>query len=82
MAQSALGQVNYDLKDSEIENQSYRRSLYAVTNIAKGEKITADNMRSIRPGLGLKPKYYDQAMGKTAKNDIDRGTPLSWDLLD
>jgi len=82
IAHSALGQVNYDLKDSEVENQQFRRSLYVVADIAKGAKLTGENIRSIRPGLGLKPKYYEEVMGKVAVKDIPRGRPLSWDMLE
>lgn len=81
IAQASLGTVNYDLKASEVENQRFRRSLYAVADIAEGADLTEENFRSIRPGLGLKPKYYDDVMGKTATRDIARGTPLSWDML-
>jgi len=82
IAHSALGQINYDLKDSEVENQQFRRSLYVVADIAKGAKLTGENIRSIRPGLGLKPKYYEEVMGKVAVKDIPRGRPLSWDMLE
>ncbi len=82
IAHSALGQINYDLKDSEVENQQFRRSLYAVADIAKGAKLTEENIRSIRPGLGLKPKYYEDVMGKIAAQNISRGSPLSWDMLE
>ncbi len=82
MAHSALGQANYDLKKSEIENQRFRRSLYVVADIKKGELLSADNIRSIRPGLGLKPKYYDDVIGKKAKQDISYGTPLRWDQIE
>ncbi|MCF6216874.1 MAG: pseudaminic acid synthase [Emcibacter sp.] len=82
IAHSALGQINYDLKDSEVENQQFRRSLYVVADIAKGAKLTTENIRSIRPGLGLKPKYYEDVMGKIAAQNISRGSPLSWDMLE
>ncbi len=81
IAYSSLGTVNYDLKNSEIENQRFRRSLYAVTDIKKGDILNEGNIRSIRPGLGLKPKYYDQILGQKALQDIPRGTPLSWEML-
>ena len=81
MAFDALGKADYELKQSEIENQKFRRSLYAVENIAKGEILTERNIRSIRPGLGLKPKYYDEILGQKALCDIAKGTPLSWGLL-
>ena len=81
-AHGALGQVSYDLKQSEVENQKFRRSLYAVADIQKGAALSPDNVRSIRPGLGLKPKYYDDIMGKKAARLITRGSPLSWDMLE
>lgn len=81
VAHAALGRVDYDLKDSEIENQLFRRSLYAVADIAKDARLSAENIRSIRPGLGLKPKYYGELIGKKATRDIPRGSPLSWDMV-
>ncbi|MCF8473601.1 MAG: pseudaminic acid synthase [Emcibacter sp.] len=81
VAHDALGDVNYDLKKSELATQRFRRSLYAVANIKKGEMLTENNIRSIRPGLGIKPKYYDEVLGQKACQDIARGTPLSWDML-
>lgn len=80
-AHAAMGRVHYDLKESEKENQRFRRSLYAVTDICKGAPLTAQNCRSIRPGLGLKPKYYDDVIGMKATRDIARGSPLTWDML-
>lgn len=81
VAQAALGTANYDLKDSERENQRFRRSLYVVADIKKGEALTEHNVRSIRPGLGLKPKFYEAVLGKKATTDVMRGTPLSWDMV-
>jgi len=77
----ALGRVNYERKESEKGNVVFRRSLYAVKDIAAGEELTPENVRSIRPGHGLAPKHYDAVLGRRAKVDIARGTPLSWDLL-
>ena len=81
-AYAALGKVDYDLKASEVENQRFRRSLYVVADIGAGAVLNAENIRSIRPGLGLKPKYYDKVIGKKATRDIARGSPLSWDMLE
>jgi len=78
----ALGRVNYERKESEKGNVSFRRSLYAVKDIAAGEELTPENVRSIRPGYGLAPKHYDAVLGRRAKVDIPRGTPLAWDLLE
>ncbi|STO57031.1 pseudaminic acid synthase [Grimontia hollisae] len=80
-AWQALGQAGYQLKDAEKGNVQFRRSLYVVQNIKKGETLTAQNVRSIRPGLGLAPKHFDAVMGKIARHDIPRGTALSWDLI-
>lgn len=81
IARSALGTVNYDLKPSEKQNQQFRRSLYVVAPVAKGDVFSERNIRSIRPGLGLAPKYYDAVIGKTASCDLTRGQPLSWDMV-
>jgi len=80
-AWQALGSPNYTLTAVEQKSIQFRRSLYAVSDIAAGEKLTAANIRSIRPGMGLAPKFYQQLLGRQAKVSIPRGTPLSWDLL-
>lgn len=79
-ARQALGQVKYDL--SESESRAGRRSLYVVEDIKAGEPITEKNVRSIRPGRGLKPKYYETVLGKKVKRDVKFGTPLSWELIE
>ncbi len=76
-----LGSVDYGLKQSEVENRKYRRSLYVTQDIRKGACFTRENIRSIRPGFGLEPKFIDEIMGKTATKDIPRGTALSWDMV-
>lgn len=80
-AWEAIGSVRYDEVPSEQATRNQRRSLYVVTNIARGEKLTRENIRSIRPGFGLAPKHYHQLLGKTAQRDLPRGTPLSWDMV-
>ncbi|PWW11543.1 pseudaminic acid synthase [Mangrovibacter plantisponsor] len=82
VAWTALGQVNYAKKESEKGNVKFRRSLYVVSDIKKGEKFTPENVRSIRPGNGLAPKYYDDIIGKTAREDIKFGTPMSFGLVE
>lgn len=77
----ALGKPTYKTNKEESKNIVFRRSLFVVKDIKRGEKFTKKNVRSIRPGHGLKPKYYDKVMGKKAKIDIERGTPLGWDLI-
>jgi len=81
LAWQALGRVNYDLKDSERGNMCFRRSLYAVRDLAAGEELDASAVRSIRPGYGLPPKLLPVILGRRARQFIARGTPLSWDLL-
>lgn len=78
-AWSALGQVNYERLASEQQNAIFRRSLYAVADIAAGEVLTEQNVRSIRPGYGLAPKHLPQVLGKRAAMAIARGTALTWD---
>ena len=80
-AHAALGRVDYTLKDSERGNVSFRRSLYAVADIAAGETLTEANIRSIRPGHGLAPKHLPALIGRTARTDIPRGTALDWSLI-
>ncbi len=78
----AKGRVNYDLLGSERGNRVFRRSLYAVRPIAKGEAFTRDNLRSIRPGFGLPPKHLDSIIGRRAKRDIGFGEALSWECVE
>ena len=81
-AHSALGEIRYGGKASEAGNVQYRRSLYAVADIAAGERLTERNVRSIRPGFGLAPKHLPEILGRPAARAIARGTPIAWDLLE
>ncbi|VAW07062.1 N-acetylneuraminate synthase [hydrothermal vent metagenome] len=76
-----LGSVDYGLKQSEVENRKYRRSLYVTQDIRKGACFSRENIRSIRPGFGIEPRFIDEVMGKAATKDITRGTALSWDMI-
>lgn len=73
----ALGEVNYDLSQKQKNSRQHSRSLFVVEDIKKGEKFTIENVRSIRPGFGLHPKYLNLVLGKCAKCDIERGEPLN-----
>lgn len=77
-----LGKVTYDLTEKSKKSREHSRSLFVVENIQAGEIFTEDNVRSIRPAFGLHPKYLKEVLGKKAKADISRGTPLSFDLID
>jgi N-acetylneuraminate synthase len=81
-AYAALGQADYGRAASEQPNMMFRRSLYAVKDIAAGEVLTAENVRSIRPGYGLAPKHLSNMLGRRARLAISRGTPMSFDLID
>lgn len=77
----ALGAVNYTITAKEKASLAFRRSLFAVKAIKAGEELTAENVRSIRPGFGLLPKYWDDVIGRRAACDIKKGTPLDWSLV-
>lgn len=77
----ARGQVRYGASSSEEPSLQFRRSLYVVRDVRAGEPLTPENIRAIRPGLGLAPKYLDQILGRHAAVDIRRGTPLAWTML-
>jgi len=78
----SLGKISYGPTDSEKPSLKYRRSLYFVSDLTKGEKISPISIRSIRPGLGLPTKYYEKVMGRCVLKDVKRGTPVSWDLVE
>jgi N-acetylneuraminate synthase len=80
-AEKALGSVSYGPTSSEEKCTAFRRSLFVVSDLKKGERFTAANVRSIRPGHGLAPKFLKDVLGHSASADIERGTPLSWDLV-
>ena len=80
-AWSALGQVDYGRKSSEIGNAQFRRSLYVVKPLQAGDALTADAVRSVRPGYGLAPKHLDAVLGRRVLRAVATNTPLSWDLL-
>lgn len=80
-AWQALGRPNYTPTEAEKSNVPFRRSIYAVANIKAGDILNEKNIRRIRPGTGLPPKYYPQILGLRVKTDIPRGTPLNWEML-
>ena len=80
-AEKALGKVSYELTEKMKRNKEFSRSLFVVKGIKAGEIFTEDNVRSIRPGYGLHPRYLNEVMGRVASHDIQKGTPVTWDLL-
>jgi pseudaminic acid synthase len=80
-AWNAIGQVSYRISSSEKNVRGLRRSLYVVADVAADELISERHVRSIRPGLGLPPKYLSEVIGKRASRNLKRGSPLSWDML-
>lgn len=78
----ALGGVSYEMQEQEKKSVVFRRSLYIVEDMKAGDVITEQNMRSIRPGLGLPPKYYEHLLGRKVRRNIAKGTALNWDFVD
>lgn len=78
---SALGQVHYERSESERGNVAFRRSLYVVADVRAGELFAQTNVKSIRPGAGLAPKFYDHVIGRRARVDIPAGSPLTMDMI-
>lgn len=77
----SLGKVQYGIQDIEKNSMNFKRSIYVVKDIKAGENFTEENIRIIRPGDGLEPKFYDNIIGKTAITDIKRGSPLKWSTI-
>ncbi len=80
-AWQALGTVSYGPTEQEKKSLVFRRSLYVVQDMAEGEPFTPENLRAIRPGLGLAPKYLETLMGKRVARGVPKGTPAAWDLI-
>lgn len=81
-AWQAMGHISYGATDAEKKSIVFRRSLYVVEDLKAGSVLTTDNVRAIRPGLGLATKYLDIVLDSTVNQDVKRGTALSWDLLE
>ncbi|MFY9377365.1 MAG: N-acetylneuraminate synthase family protein, partial [Peptococcia bacterium] len=80
--EKALGTVNYDLTPQQRRSREHSRSLFVVKGMKKGETFTEENLKSIRPAFGLPTKYFKDIIGKKARKDIARGTPLDWSLVE
>ena len=80
-AWQAMGKIKYGPTEAEKKSMVFRRSLYIIRDLKAGDVLTKENLRSIRPGYGLVPKYYDMLLGKKVVRDIKRGDPVNWDLI-
>lgn len=80
--EKALGEVKYELTEKMKKSREFSRSIFVVKDIKQGEKFTEENVRSIRPGFGLHPRYLKDIYEKSARKDIKKGTPLSWNLIE
>tara|TARA_B100000767_G_C19731067_1_gene521705 strand:- start:680 stop:1699 length:1020 start_codon:yes stop_codon:yes gene_type:complete len=80
-AELMMGKVDYEMTDKKMKSRQFSRSLFVVENVKAEEKITKGNVRSIRPGFGMHPKYLSEIIGKEFCQDIEKGTPMSVNLL-
>lgn len=80
-AWQSLGQIRYGTQKAEKGSTVFRRSLYISKDIRAGTVLSAENMRIIRPGFGLPPKFYDTLLGMRTNRDVTLGTPVTWDLI-
>ncbi len=80
-AWQAMGNIQYGATEAEKESVNFRRSLYISQDMKAGDILTPKNLKIVRPGLGLPPKYYDILLGKSVKQDVKTGTPINWDLV-
>jgi len=81
ITEKALGTIHFGIEAKEASSRVFRRSLFVVQNVKRGEEFTAQNVRSIRPGYGLHTRHLQEVLGRCAAEDIQRGTPLSWELV-
>jgi N-acetylneuraminate synthase len=80
-AWKALGSYGFGRPDAELNSTIFRRSIYFVSDVKAGEKITSADIRRIRPGFGLPPKYFNELVGKTVIRDVKRGDAARWDMI-
>jgi len=80
-AESAIGAVSYELTEKQKKGRDFSRSIYVAEDIKAGELLTENNIRSIRPGFGMHPKFYKEMLGKVVLKDIEKGDPLTFDYI-
>jgi N-acetylneuraminate synthase len=77
----ALGEVQYGIQEAELKSQAFKRSIYVVKDIKAGETFNEQNLRVIRPGDGLSPRFMEKILGRISVKNIQKGTPMNWDLI-
>jgi pseudaminic acid synthase len=82
IVEKAMGKVTYDLTQKQINSREHSRSLFVVEDVKEGETFSEKNIKSIRPGFGLETKYIKDIVGKKAKKNIKKGTPMDWSLIE
>lgn len=80
-AESAIGRVDYTLTEKQRKGRDFCRSLYVTKDIKAGELLTKNNVRSVRPGFGMHPKFYNEVLGQKASLNLEKGTPLKWEVI-
>lgn len=80
-AERAIGKVDYELTEKQRKGRDFCRSLYVVKDVKEGDLITKTNVRSIRPGFGMHPKFYNEVLGQKALTNLEKGMPLNWDMI-
>jgi len=80
-AEQMMGVVDYEMTEKKKRSREFSRSLYVADNVKKGDVITIENVRSVRPGYGMHPKYLKDILGKTVNQNIEKGTPLKWEHI-
>lgn len=80
-AVQAMGHISYEMQEQEKNSLIYRRSLYIVKDMKAGDVLTDENLRSIRPGLGLPPKFYEELLGKRVRCDVKKGIAMRWEFV-
>lgn len=82
LAERMMGKANYDMTEKKLKSREFSRSLFISEDLKKGDVLSENNIKSVRPNYGLHTKYYNDVIGKIAKIDLSKGTPLSWEVLE
>jgi len=80
-AEQMIGNVDYEMTEKKKKSRQFSRSLFVVKDVKVGEVITKENVRSIRPGFGMHPRHLSEIIGKKFKQDLEKGTPMNFDLI-